>query len=191
MPKDLNKLSREELGRLFPVLLSEYRPEWPVLFEKEKAHIQDCLGDCLQFRIVHIGSTAVPGLTAKPTIDILVEIPGDEDAETQIIRRMTAGGYQHVADHRDHLMMVQGYTPEGFNGQCIHVHMAPAARIDLWQRIRFRDYLIAHPEVAAEYAELKRGLAVEFRYDRDAYTAAKTEFVTRVTQLALSSGPDR
>ncbi|HCY84091.1 MAG TPA: hypothetical protein DHV36_03045 [Desulfobacteraceae bacterium] len=187
MSRELNQLSREALGRLFPVILSKYRPEWPARFEKEKVHIQACLGSCPVRRIVHFGSTAVPGLTAKPTIDILVEIPAAEDAQAKIIRKMTDGGYQHVADHVDHLMMVKGYTPEGFKGQCIHVHMAAAGRVDLWQRVSFRDYLIAHPAVAAEYAALKTKLAAEFRYDRDAYTVAKTEFITRVTKLALAS----
>lgn len=186
MEKDLYSLSREELGRLFPIQISAAKADWKDLFEKEKQHLIKLLGEKIILRIEHIGSTAVPGLAAKPTIDILIKIPQAPAIKRKIENIMTTQGYYYMHDQTDHMMFVKGYSPEGFKGQCYHIHMENGDHDELWYRVYFRDYLISHPEVADEYAVLKRELAEKFKYDREAYTEAKTEFIERVTRLALA-----
>jgi GrpB-like predicted nucleotidyltransferase (UPF0157 family) len=183
MNDDLQSITREELGRLFPIEIAEPDDEWPALFQAEKTRLERILGP-LAIRIEHIGSTAVPGMPAKPTIDILIEIPEGFQAAEKIFDSMRTADYLHMREQRDHLMFVRGYTPQGLAPHSYHVHMARREQDDWWDRVKFRDYLVNHPEVAKAYAALKYKLAAEFRHDRDGYTEAKTEFITRVTDLA-------
>lgn len=191
MTKNLDSLTKEELGRLFPVIISEFNDEWKTLFHEEKRRIVDLLGKERVIRVEHIGSTAVPGLLAKPTIDILVEIPIGKILHNEINEIMTSSGYIHMKEQTDHLMFVKGYTPEGFKGQCYHIHMGPKEQESLWERLYFKDYLILNPTVAAEYAALKKGLSKKFKYDRDAYTEAKTEFIKKITCTAKAAFMNR
>ena len=186
MTNNLDELSTAELGQLFPIILSAPRTEWKDLFTKEKKKIITLLGDKLALRVEHFGSTAVPHLIAKPTIDILVEIPEGEHIKNKIIEIMTSNGYSHVPGPK-HLMIVKGYTPGGFKGQCHHIHMVPKKDDGFWDRLYFRDYLIANPSVASEYAELKKDLAAKYKHDRDEYTKAKTEFIKKVTRDAKNA----
>ncbi len=176
-------MSRAELGRLFPVSISESDPEWPVLFEAEKAVLADSLGAEIAGRIEHVGSTAVPGLVAKPVIDVLLEIA--QDADLSLLReRMGALGYE-VNERPENpppcLMFVKGYTPEGYRGQAYHVHVRYPGD---WDEIVFRDFLRSHPKDARSYAELKLALAELHRNDREAYTEAKTDFVRDAVRRA-------
>lgn len=182
MTKNLNELTAAELGQLFPIIISEPKTEWKNLFTKEKNNIIALLSDKIALRVEHFGSTAVPHLIAKPTIDILVEIPKDENIKNKIINIMTSNGYSHVPEP-EHLMIVKGYTPGGFKDQCYHIHMAPKDD-GFWDRLYFRDYLIANPSIASEYAELKKDLASKYEHDRDGYTEAKTEFIEKMTRIA-------
>ncbi|MEJ2011723.1 MAG: GrpB family protein [Anaerolineales bacterium] len=184
MSDDLQRLTPEELGRLFPIEIAEPDDSWPDQFQAEKAKLERILGP-LAKRIEHIGSTAVPGLAAKPTIDILIEIPGGARTAERIKDVMQAAGYLHMREQHEHLMFVRGYTRQGLAPRSFHVHMARKGQHKFWERVLFRDYLIEHPEIAAAYAALKYKLAVKFRYDRDGYTEAKTEFIVRFTALAV------
>jgi len=183
VPRDLEKLTSEELGHLFPIIISEPKTEWKELFIQEKKEIIALLGENMAIRVEHIGSTAVPNLAAKPTIDILVEIPEGEEVKEKIISIMLSNGYKHVPEPT-HLMIVKGYTPDGFKGQSYHIHMGTKKSVDLWDRLYFRDYLIENPFTANEYAGLKKDLESRYRYDRDGYTEAKTVFIKRVTDIA-------
>ena len=183
MTKDLHKMTSEELGRLFPVVISESKLEWKTLFLQKKEEIIALLGKEVACRVEHIGSTAVSNLAAKPTIDMLVEIPKGAQIENDIIRIMTANNYDYMREAH-HLMFVQGYTPEGFKGQCYHIHMGPKDDDNLWDRLYFRDYLIEYPDIADEYAALKKELEQTFKYDRDGYTSAKADFIKCVTERA-------
>jgi len=179
----LHQLSRKELGRLFPIVISESQADWPGQFEDERQNILTILGS-MAHRVEHIGSTAVPGLPAKPTIDVLVEIPDESGAADLIIERMETAGYIRMHEQLDHLMFVKGYTPQGLCEQSFHIHMATKDQGSMWERVQFRDYLLAHPEVASAYARLKYHLAAQYKYDREAYTEAKTEFIAQITELA-------
>ncbi|MBU2513080.1 GrpB family protein [bacterium] len=187
MTKDLDTLTVEELGRLFPIIISEPKDEWADLFIQEKNRLIFLLGKEMAIRVEHIGSTAVPNLAAKPTIDILVEIPKGEDVKSEIIDIMTSRGYNHMREQTDHIMVVKGYTPEGFQGQCYHIHMGPKDHNELWDRLYFRDYLKANPQVTREYEDLKQELATKYKYNREAYTEAKTGFIERVTKTAINA----
>jgi len=179
MEKDLNKMNREELGKLFPVLIEEPDPSWPHLFITEEEEIMKTLGRDIILHIDHIGSTAIPGMPAKPTIDILIQIHNDIP-DHQIIKKLNSIGYNYI--HKPdspppQMMFAKGYTPDGIKGQTYHLHIRHDGTHD---EIIFRDYLLSHPDVAIEYAELKYRLAEKYRNDRDGYTEAKTEFIKRI-----------
>lgn len=174
MGKNLQDMSNEELWALFPVELQEYDPEWPRIYAEEAAGIAAEIGEGISLH--HIGSTAVPGLLAKPTVDMLLEI--SEKANIgEIIRSMEGLGYiPSPQPHKPapHYMFMKGYTEKGFVPPVFHVHLRYCGPSD---EILFRDYLREHAGAAAEYAALKRELLPRYRNDRDGYTEAKSAFV--------------
>jgi len=183
MAKKLDQMNIEELGNLFPVIITEPDSNWPKLFTAEKINLQKILGINNIVRIEHIGSTAVPNLKSKPTIDILLEVPDSIDTAL-IIEKLRSIDYHYI--HRPenpapHMMFVKGYTEAGFHGQAYHIHVRYSAD---WDELYFRDYLKQHPDVTREYGELKTRLAVEFRNDRETYTEKKTDFIKRITEKA-------
>jgi GrpB-like predicted nucleotidyltransferase (UPF0157 family) len=183
MNKNLNEMSDQELWALFPIILTEYRPEWKQNYAKEKAILVQSIGIENIVRITHYGSTAVPGLIAKPTIDILVEIINDCDLQ-RLISGMQFCGYiynEQTENPAPHMMFLKGYTPQGFKGQVFHVHIRFGGD---WDELYFRDYLLGHPEIADQYGKLKQELQKRYEHDRDAYTNAKTDFIRRITALA-------
>ena len=175
-------MSVEERSLLFPIILSEYNPAWPDWFAEEKMNLEKLIGNAI-YRITHIGSTSVPGLLAKPTVDILIEIPADADIEA-LKAALPYPEYIQMADSDKadvpplHLMFVKGYTNDGFAEKVYHIHIR---YIDDWDEVHFCEYLTAHPETADAYAALKRKLKAQFEYDRDGYTDAKGEFIKAVT----------
>jgi GrpB-like predicted nucleotidyltransferase (UPF0157 family) len=181
--KQINDLSREELGRLFPIIILEPNPAWPFLFRSEKMKIEKCLGLQNIISLEHIGSTAVPGLKAKPSIDILLEIPDEADNHI-LIFKLKELAYEFIPQPENpppHMMLAKGYTMQGMKGQAFHIHVRYKGD---WDEIYFRDYLIKNAEIAKEYAILKENLAILHKNDREAYTDAKTEFVKRISELA-------
>ena len=181
--KDLNEMSNEELWQLFPIILSPHNPEWPGRYETEKELLIKTIGTENIIRINHIGSTAVPGLTAKPTIDILLEIQQKTDP-VRLIPTIESAGYIycHKPDNPPpHMMFMKGYTPEGFKAQAFHLHIRYSGD---WDEPYFRDYLLAHPDTAKVYGELKVKLQKLYEHDRDGYTDAKTDFIREITNRA-------
>lgn len=185
--KKLEDLTPEELGKLFPIQIVPYDKNWGEIFKQESALIKDTLGGSIALRIEHFGSTAIEGLAAKPTIDILVEIPAlTSSIKEMIIKKMTAIDYHFIwrTDEKvPYMHFVKGYTSEGFKGNVFHIHMGDKTHA-LWDRIFFRDYLRNHKMIAKEYETLKNYLAEKYMFDREAYTNAKSEFVKRITALA-------
>ncbi len=146
---ELNKLSTKESGQLFPIIISEYNPNWPQLFISEKAQIENILGSDNIVRIEHIGSTAVPNIKAKPTIDILLEIEKNVNTDN-LINRLKMLGYIYVhqpTNPAQHMMFTKGYTEKGFAGQAYHVHIRYSGD---WDELYFRDYLIKNPKIGSE-----------------------------------------
>ena len=190
MTKPLNEMTNEELWELFPIVLSEHNPIWAKNYQKEKAVLEQAIGIQNIVRMNHCGSTAIPNLIAKPTIDILLEIEDDTDIE-RLISNMQSAGYIHSEQPDNpapHMMFMKGYTPQGFEGQVFHVHVR--YRGD-WDELYFRDCLLAHPEIADQYGKLKLELQEKYEHDRDGYTHAKTDFIKRITRLARADIPTR
>ncbi|MFZ1585370.1 MAG: GrpB family protein [Saprospiraceae bacterium] len=185
--KKLEDLTPEELGKLFPIQIVPYDKNWVNIFNSESKLIKDTLGDNIALKIEHFGSTAVDGISAKPTIDILIEIPFlTDNLKEMIIQKMTEIDYHFIwrTDERlPYMHFVKGYTIDGFKGDVFHIHMGDKSH-PLWDRIYFRDYLRQNKKVAEEYELLKISLAEKFKYDREAYTNAKSEFVKRITEIA-------
>ena len=185
--KKLEELTPEELGKLFPIQIVPYDKNWVNIFNSESKLIKDTLGDNIALKIEHFGSTAVDGISAKPTIDILIEIPFlTDNLKEMIIQKMTEIDYHFIwrTDERlPYMHFVKVYTIDGFKGDVFHIHMGDKSH-PLWDRIYFRDYLRQNKKVAEEYELLKISLAEKFKYDREAYTNAKSEFVKRITEIA-------
>jgi GrpB-like predicted nucleotidyltransferase (UPF0157 family) len=162
-----------------------YDPRWPLAFEAERARILAALGP-LARRIDHHGSTAVPGLCAKPIIDIQVSVDSLQpfDAYRQPLATL---GYIHVA-HADDDRCPFFHRPAEWP-HTHHVHVVVFGGDEEQRTLAFRDYLRAHPDAVREYDALKRALAQRFNAaafeSQQAYAEAKTEFVTRVTDAAL------
>ena len=180
--KPLAEMTLEELWRLFPIILSDPDPEWAKRYDEEKALLTGYFGGML-VRINHIGSTAVAGLIAKPTVDILLEV--DPASSPEAVRRIAAEcGYtvmREAAAPEYRLDLCKGYTPRGFADKVFHLHIRHPGD---WDEIVFRDFLRSNPVKAAEYAELKRRLQKRFEHDRDAYTAGKGAFIRACVQEA-------
>jgi GrpB-like predicted nucleotidyltransferase (UPF0157 family) len=169
------------------VAVTPYDPRWPRWFEEEKKHLLACLPGDLVKRVEHFGSTAVPGLAAKPIVDILVEVSSLEETKRRIVPILEAQGYDYFwrptwGDDTPPFYAWFIKRDSGGN-RTHHIHMVEG-HFEHWDRLLFRDYLIEHPETAREYAALKLALSETHRNDRVAYTKAKNDFVARVTEKA-------
>ena len=163
-----------------PIEVVDYDPEWPRRYAEERDRIAAALGDAVLV-IEHVGGTAVPGLPAKPVIDLMV---GVEDIERTgpAVAGLINLGYEYVPEFESQLPDRRYFrrgTPESH-----HVHMVPMSSDFFVEHLLFRDYLRSHPQAAEEYGKLKRGLAGRFRFDRDAYRSGKVPFIDMVVAAA-------
>jgi GrpB-like predicted nucleotidyltransferase (UPF0157 family) len=169
------------------VAVVSYDPVWPKLFEEERDHLWSCLPRNLVMKIEHFGSTAVPGLAAKPIIDILVEVASLEETRRRIAPLLEAQGYDYFwrPSWGDSTPPFYAWfiKRDETGTRTHHIHMVEA-HFEHWDRLLFRDYLLQHPDIAHEYAELKKRVAKHHDRDRVAYTRAKTEFILGVTAKA-------
>lgn len=176
-------MTGKELGKIFPVIISEPDSRWLQKFAEERMVLIKEFGNDFFLSIEHIGSTAVPNLRSKPIVDILCEIREDTGLDN-LKERFETLGYRinnRPENPPPHLIFVKGYSSEGFQGQVFHVHIRYKGD---WDERYFRDYLIRNRKTALEYEELKKELAVKYRTDREAYTEAKTDFIKSVVKLA-------
>lgn len=180
MGKSLSEMTLEELWQLFPIVLKEHDDRYALWYREAETEIKHCLGSLDEMVLSHIGSTAVPGLLAKPIVDILLEISETADPENYK-RRLIQAGWLCMSEQAEPVLRIsfnRGYTPEGFADRVYHLHLR---RRGDHNELYFRDYLRTHSEAAEEYAKLKRRLFPTYEHDRDGYTQAKTEFVERYT----------
>lgn len=158
-----------------PIVIVAYDRAWPALFEQERAKLAALLG-ALVVAIEHVGSTAVPGLAAKPIIDLMVGVRSLTEARRGCIETLRQAGYAYLPEYAswlpDELFFRKGLP------WTHHVHVMEPSGSGWQRRLLFRDYLRAHPESADAYAALKRGLATAFKDDIAAYRNAKDEFVS-------------
>jgi GrpB-like predicted nucleotidyltransferase (UPF0157 family)/GNAT superfamily N-acetyltransferase len=156
-----------------PIRIVPYDPGWPAAFERERRALAEAIGPWAPGGIHHVGSTAVPGLAAKPVIDILV---GVEALDTSRASFGALGeiGYLH-APYREHEM--HWFCKPNPARRTHHLHLVPPGSRRFVDEIAFRDRLREDPGLAASYGRLKRELAARLGDDRDAYTEAKGEFI--------------
>ena len=169
------------------VAVVPYDPRWPKMFQEEKEHLLSCLPATLIKRVEHFGSTAVPGLSAKPIVDILIEVTSLDETREKISPILESQGYDYFwrPTWGDDIPPFYAWFIKRDPGgnRTHHIHMVEH-HFEHWDRLLFRDYLVEHPEVAHEYGALKQRLSQSHENDRVAYTKAKTEFVVRVTEMA-------
>lgn len=157
-----------------------YDPTWVDRFKAESASLARLLGPWRRGPIEHVGSTAVPGLCAKPVIDVMVGV-SSLTASLPAKQVLADAGYQYSAYQAD---VMHWFCKPSFALRTHHIHLVPFES-DLWfHRLAFRDALRTESGLATEYAELKLELARTFEFEREAYTAAKAPFVARVLKLA-------
>lgn len=165
-----------------PIEVVPYDPTWPNIFEQLRARIWPQVSD-IAIAIEHVGSTSVPGLAAKPIIDLDVIVASTDDVP-MVIERLQALGYVHRGD-----LGIPGreafYAPEGLPAH--HLYLCYQGSLGLRNHLALRDYLRSHPEAVRAYAELKQRLAAEHAHDIAAYTAGKTDLILRIlAELGLS-----
>lgn len=165
------------------VLIVSYDTAWPTLFEKEAEFLRRKLPASVVTGIKHFGSTAVPGLAAKPIIDMLVEITSLEETKKQIVPLLEAAGYDYFWRTDVSPAYAWFIKRDSKGSRTHHIHMVEADS-KLWERLYFRDYLREFPEEAKRYEDLKRYLSEQYPNDRLAYTEGKTDFVVAVTEKA-------
>jgi len=177
-----------------PVFIVDYDPSWPEVFVALKSYVQSGLGE-LPHRIEHVGSTSVPGLAAKPIIDMdIVVKPQDASAAIELLanigyvhdgdggipgrERFRAPGY--LAKHHLYRFRAPGYLAKH------HLYLCAEGNQAHREHIVFRDYLRAHADAVQEYGELKKRLATQYGNDREGYTSAKTEFIRGILEKVQS-----
>lgn len=167
------------------VVIVDYDPRWPDAFSRERARIEAALGE-LALAVEHHGSTAVPGLAAKPVLDVMVAVER-VTAVHEHTRRLEAAGYERrpIGDLPGRLYFRR------FEHGIRRVHLSlTELDCDYWrEHLAFRDALRADPELAGRYVALKRELASRYPHDRIAYTEAKTDFIREVLQRVLAAAP--
>jgi len=159
-----------------------YDPQWPDLFSEEAEDLKDIFGMEI-VAVHHVGSTAIPGIRAKPIIDVLV-----------VVRHLS------LVDCFNEEMRARGYIPKGEFGiagrrffikgteteRTHHLHIFESSHPAVEGHVAFRDYLRAHPEAAQAYGDLKTELAKDFRRDIENYMAGKDALVKEIERKAIA-----
>jgi GrpB-like predicted nucleotidyltransferase (UPF0157 family) len=162
-----------------------YDPAWAGKYDREAKRLRNAVGSMVE-DIQHIGSTAIPGMAAKPIIDIALAVP-DVSVVASLVKPLEGLGYEDrglLLGIEGHYFFRRGDPREFF----LHVF---EHRSEFWaRRIVFRDYLIAHGDVAGEYRALKKRLAARYVDDRTSYTAEKKAFVEKWTDIAMKALSD-
>lgn len=165
------------------VSLAPYDPKWPELFAAEAEVLWTTLPNTIVKRIEHFGSTAVPGLAAKPVIDLLVEVSSLEETTNELVPLLESHGYDYFW-RTDVKVPYPFFIKRDSTGKRTHhIHMVEADS-KWWDRLYFRDYLRIFKDEAQRYESLKRDLAEKYPNDRQGYTDGKTEFVVALTEKA-------
>lgn len=175
--KRLEDLTLNELWHLFPIELVPHNEIWEEYYNEEYANLMKAFPNAV---ISHIGSTAIPNIFAKPIVDILME--ADDSLPLESLKEpIISLGYICMNQNENRIDFNKGYTLNGYEDKVFHLHLRYVGDND---ETYFKDYLLKHPDIAKEYEMLKLNLAKKYKYDRDAYTAAKTEFIVKYTALA-------
>lgn len=163
--------------------LVEYDSKWLQKFNKLSNSLYELLGSDVALRIEHHGSTSIPGMIAKPIIDVLVVVPSFLLARQRVLPLLNDPTWEYIWYH-NHMALIKR---DKFLGKRIyHVHMMPECQM-FKRYLAFRNYLRSHPEDASEYAALKQKLAENHSDNREQYTNAKAAFVNEIVDLAMKN----
>lgn len=157
------------------IVLCSYSTDWPTLFEEERARLLHLFSDKL-VAIEHIGSTAVPGLSAKPIVDILVGVDSMHHAD-DLIHPLCDSKYTTSMEYNTSLIDRRWLMRWADGRRTHHLHLMVYGSQVWQQRLAFRDKLRADTELAQKYEKNKWRWAAKYRLDREAYTAAKRDFI--------------
>ena len=172
--------------RLDPIVIGEYDPSWPARFAEQRDAVTGVLRPWLVHDVEHMGSTAVPGLPAKDIVDMLAVV-ADIDSARDAIASLAEIGWVHAPEPADDAERRLSFCFPGAARRSHHLHVVEEEPDDWRGWLAFRDHLRSHPDVAREYAALKRTLAAEHGHDpnrRDDYRAGKASFIVDVTARA-------
>lgn len=180
MTKELSTMTMEELWKLFPISLVPHNEQWSKQYDEMHTRLCTVLSDYRLHRISHIGSTAIKEILAKDIIDILIEIEHKENIEN-VAQSLESHGFLRMSADKNRISLNLGYTAHGFADKVYHLHLRYQGDND---ELYFRDYLNTHPKTAKEYEQLKLCLWKQYENNRDAYTKAKSDFVSQWTTEA-------
>lgn len=198
--KRVSELTNEEFQRTFPITLEKHNPEYAHWYEEEKRAIESVVNVGDIARISHIGSSAVKGLIAKPMVDMLFEIDGCCNVTKLTDSLKTIGFGTEIFTRRDdpmRLLLGKGFSVNGYAARVFLLHVR---YLGDWDELYFRDYLIAHPETALEYGELKEKILHDIASgviermpngQPNGYSQAKWAYVEKITRLARTEFPGR
>ncbi len=200
MAKRVSELTPEEFQKTFPIVLKPYNPSYKDWYEEEKARILETTGHGDVVRIQHIGSSAVPGLIAKPIVDILMEIDGACKVNDMLEALKTIDFGVEMTTKSENpfrVLLAKGMTCDGFAEKVFFLHVR---FLGDWNEPYFRDYLLAHPDAALEYGRLKEKILDDINTGRlermpngrpNGYSQAKLAFVQEITAKARQEFGDR
>jgi GrpB-like predicted nucleotidyltransferase (UPF0157 family) len=175
-----------------PVEIVPYDPAWPERFRRESEFLLTVLPPGIVGRIEHFGSTAVPGLPAKPIVDMLVEVSDLAVVRERVVPILESLGYDYFwrpTRGDDVPPFYAWFVKRDRDGRRTHhLHMVEREFHEHWDRLRFRDHLIARPDVAEAYARLKLELAARHPRDRVAYTEGKSAFIAAIMERIAAEG---
>ncbi|HVZ79978.1 MAG TPA: GrpB family protein [bacterium] len=165
----------------------DYDPDWPVLYLKEEGILRGVLAAFGPLSIEHFGSTSVPGLAAKPILDIMVSV-ASRDLWPSLVQPLQNLGYSYWRDNpqENEMFFVKGMPPYG-ERRTHHVHIYDRQGMRWKRELAFRDHLRREPEAARCYERLKKELAAKFTFDREAYTQGKGGFIEE-TLVKITQG---
>jgi len=171
--KNISKTDKRRVG------VVSYNPNWKDMCKEESEKIKNILNDII-VDIHHIGSTAIPGIKAKPVIDILVEVK-DIGAVDQYNNKMEELGYEVMGEYG---IPKRRFFRKGGNNRTHHIHIFQVGNEEIERHINFKEYLIAHPDKAREYSKLKEKLTNKYTYDVENYTNGKSDFIKEIDRKA-------
>ncbi len=169
-------------------LVRNYDDRWPDAFREIAATLESKLAG-LFLRIEHVGSTAIPGMTAKPIIDVIVVVEPERFGD--VARSLAAFGFRHEGDRgipgREAFRPIEGSPAAALPRQ--HLYVCPVGNRSLEEQLAFRDYLRTHPEAVRRLSAHKRALSFEHDNDKALYIAGKSDMVQEITRRAMDDGP--
>jgi GrpB-like predicted nucleotidyltransferase (UPF0157 family) len=172
---------RRFVGPEEEISLQPYDPTWSQRFEAEKALVEHTLGAWVHGGVHHVGSTSVPGIAAKPIVDIMVGVESLQRARACI--DLLAGiQYEHLATRNSSMLW---FCKPALEHRIFHLYLIEPTSDEWHARLAFAEYLRTHAEARVAYEQLKLSLAENYKDDRAAYTKAKTEFVEDIVRMAL------